>query len=370
MPINPFQQYQEAGFAGVNLRAQQRGTSQMGAGSLSGQGHRSQANMQGPTYGELKPTPQAKGAMPMGKADIGRPDYGRGAPEAPAREGRRTAFGGMGAGATKGGGSGMTAGGDISFDLSIGKTQTGDIKGSVGSLGMGATTKDSMVGSKIDQSQKYAPTFAGGKAGSSRGGDGGAGKGGTSGAGRGGAGGNAARGGDVGDSMADFSGVKFGNPTAQVGRNKFTGRDDMSDNRKTTTVKTTTDARKMPPAKEGPASKKPDPKKPATEPAKPGAKPAEKPAGKSPASKPAEKPAEKPAAKSPTPSKPAEEKPAKKTKAATKAKVKETEERSAIKDKAKSDLESATKKTPPPPANKGKVTKKKTAGKVTKEEEE
>lgn len=370
MPVNPFQATAEMSWGGYQSMKQAQGAVGGRLGGGLEKGYTSSANMQGPTKGELKPTPQAKGAMPMGKADIGRPDYGRGAPEAPAREGRRTAFGGMGAGATKGGGSGMTAGGDISFDLSIGKTQTGDIKGSVGSLGMGATTKDSMVGSKIDQSQKYAPTFAGGKAGSSRGGDGGAGKGGTSGAGRGGAGGNAARGGDVGDSMADFSGVKFGNPTAQVGRNKFTGRDDMSDNRKTTTVKTTTDARKMPPAKEGPASKKPDPKKPATEPAKPGAKPAEKPVGKSPASKPAEKPAEKPAGKSPTPSKPAEEKPAKKTKAATKAKVKETEERSAIKDKAKSDLESATKKTPPPPANKGKVTKKKTAGKVTKEEEE
>ena len=92
------------------------------------------------------------------------------------------------------------------------------------------------------------------------------------------------------------------------------------------------------------------------------AKPAEKPAGKS--------PAEKPAGKSPTPTKPAEKKPAKKTKAATEAKVKETEERSAVKDKAKSDLESATKKTPPPAAVKGKGAKKKTAGKVTKEEEE
>lgn len=341
MPVNPFQATAEMSWGGYQSMKQAQGAVGGRLGGGLEKGYRSSANMQGPTVGELKPTPKASGRMPQGNANIGRANYGKQQTEQPQRQGRTASFGGMGAGATKGG-SGMTAGGDISFDLSIGKTQTGDIKGSVGALGMGATTKDSMVGSKIDQSQKYAPTFAGGKAGSSRGGDGGAGKGGTSGAGRGGAGGNAARGGDVGDSMADFSGVKFGNPTAQVGRNKFTGRDDMSDNRKTTTVKTTTDARKMPPAKEGPASKKPDPKKPATA----TEKPASKPAAKTP-SKPATKPAEKPAAK-----------PAEKPK-------EEAKKKEAVKDKAKKSVAEAVKKGPA-----AAKTKKKTAGKVTKEEEE
>ncbi len=155
MPINPFQQYQEAGFGGVNLRAQQRGTGQMGAGSLSGQGHRSQANMQGPTYGELKPTPKASGRMPEGNANIGRPDYGQQKQQQPQRQGRLASFGGMGAGAVKGGGSGMTAGGDIKFDLSIGKT---DYRGAnmagarIGASGMGATSTDSNFGD-IDNSQ-------------------------------------------------------------------------------------------------------------------------------------------------------------------------------------------------------------------------
>lgn len=371
MPVNPFQQYQEAGFAGVNLRAQQRGVGQLGTGSLAGQGHRSQANNQGYTKGELKPTPQAKGTMPMGKADIGRPDYGRGAPAAPAREGRRTAFGGMGPGAVKGGGSGMTAGGDIKLDFSIGKTdyRGADLKGArIAASGMGAKASDNNLGD-ISQDQTYAPTFAGGKGGSPRGGAGGAGgagKGGAGGAkagagagssgaggaGRGGAGaagGNAGRGGDVGDSMADFSGVKFGSPTLQIGRNKI-GRDTFTETRTTST----TDARKTTPAKEKPASKKSDTEKPAAETEKPATKPAK----------------EKPAAKEPTSSKPAAKKPDKK---ATKAKTDETEKRSEIKDKAREDLAEATKKTPTPAAKKpakGKGSKKKTAGGVTKEEEE
>ena len=122
--------------------------------------------------------------MPKGNANIGRPDYGS---QQPQRQNRKMAFGGMGAGATKGGGSGMTAGGNINFDLrqdnSTGKT---DMRGAnmqgarVGALGMGAKTSDSNLGD-IDQSQSYSPSTTA-KAGSSRGGAGAAGKGGAGGA--------------------------------------------------------------------------------------------------------------------------------------------------------------------------------------------
>ena len=341
MPINPFQTTAEMEWGGYTSKKSYRGQGQMGAGSLAGQGHRSAANNQGWTVGELKPTPQAKGAMPMGKANVRRADYGQQQTQQPQREGRRASFGGMGPGATKGGGSGMTAGGDIKFDLSIGKTdQRGaNLAGArIGAVGMGASASDSNLGD-IDQSQTYAPTITGARGGSSRGG-------------AGGAGGSAARGGNTGDTMADFSGVKFGNPTAQIGRNKI-GRDTFTEKRTTTN----TDARKMPPAKEGTKSVKPDPKKPEAAPAK-------APVGKT------------PAGKEPAPSKPAAKTTTKETKAATKEKTTETKERTAVKEKAKSDLEKATKKTPPPPAatkdkkGDGKGKKTKTAGKVTKEEKE
>lgn len=376
MPVNPFQQYQEAGFAGVNLQATRTGTydqsrtRQMGAASL-GQGHRSQANNQGVTYGELKPTPKASGKLVEGNADMKRSSYEQTRPEQPKREGRRSAFGGIGdGGGAKAGVGGTAVHGDIIINTGQGAAGVGkniDQSGNTGQLGgQGNKISDSMTGGTVNQNQTYAPSVAGAKAGSSRagaGGAGGAGKGGAGGskagagagssgaggAGRGGAGaagGNAGRGGDAGDTMADMSGVKFGNPTFQVGRNRI-GRDTTTVTSDSSTKKTTTDARKMPPAKEGPASKKTDPKKPAEA--------TEAPAEKAPAAK-------TPAAKTPD-------------KKATKAKTDETAKRSEIKDKAKEDLAEATKKTPTPAAKKpakdkgAAKGKKKTAGKVIKEEE-
>ena len=284
MPINPFQQYQEAGFGGVNLRAQQRGSSQMGAGSLSGQGHRSQANMQAPTVGELKPTPKASGQMPQGNADIGRANYGQQRTEQPQQQGRRATFGGMGAGAVRGGGGGgMTAGGDIKFDLSIGKTdQRGaDMRGArIGAVGMGASSSDSNFGD-IDQSQTYSPTMTGPRGGSSRGGTASsrasAGSSPASGPKKSGAkapagqgkkptstprasspktpasGGssrstatstaNTGRGGDASGNMRADMGAKFGSPTLQVGRNKI-ARDTFSDQRNSRNTTTNNDNRK------------------------------------------------------------------------------------------------------------------------------
>ena len=281
MPVNPFQTIAEMSWGGYSTQKQNAGT---GHGRLGGgieKGYASRANMQAPTTGELKPTPKAGGSMPKGNANIGRPDYGSQQSQQPQRGSRKMAFGGMGAGATKGGGSGMTAGGDIKFDLSIGKTdyRGADMTGArIGASGMGAKTSDSNLGD-TDQSETYAPTFTGGKAGGSRGGAGGAGaagKGGAGGAkagagsgaagaggaGRGGAGaagGNAGRGGDVGDSMADMGGVKFGSKTMQVGRNRI---DSDNVSRRTKTTKTdvrasgsatasadSKDARKVAPAK-------------------------------------------------------------------------------------------------------------------------
>lgn len=377
MPVNPFQSTAEMSWGGYQAMKPSQGAVGGRLGGGVEKGYTSRPNMVAPTENTLKPTPKATGKLAEGNADMKRPSFKQQQPTSQQREGRRSAFGGVHGGGAKAGVGGTAIHGDVIITTggwSGGKGN--DFSANTGVIG-GGEIKDSMTGGTIDQSQTYAPTLTGAKAGSSRGGAGGAGgagKGGAGGAkagagagsagaggaGRGGAGGagaSAGRGGDVGESTADFSGLKFGSPVAQVGRNKI-GRDTFTEKRSTTT----TDARKMPPAKEGPASKKPDPVKPATETAKPGAKPA----GKSPASE----PAEKPVGKSPTPSKPAEKKPAKETKAATEAKVKETKERSAVKDKAKSDLEKATKKTPPPAAAKSKGAKKKTAGKVTKEEEE
>jgi len=373
MPVNPFQQYQEAGFAGVNLQATRTGTydqartRQMGAASL-GQGHRSQANNQGVTYGELRPTPKASGKLVEGNADMKRSSYEQTRPEQPKREGRRSAFGGIGdGGGAKAGVGGTAVHGDIIINTGQGAAGVGkgiDQSGNTGQLGgQGNKISDSQTGGTLDQSETYAPTFAGSSSGAGGdGGSGGYGKGGAGGAkagaggggaglggaGRGGAGGAGGRSGNVGDSMADFSGVKFGNKTA-FGRNR-TARDTTTVTSDSSTKKTTTDARKMPPAKEGPASKKSDPKKPAEA-------------------------TEAPAEKTPAEKTPAAKKTTKETKA-TETKVAETKKRSDIKDKAREDLAEAT-TTPPAPAakktdkgkGKGKGSKKKTAGKVTKEEE-
>lgn len=302
MPINPFQQYQEAGFGGVNLRAQQRGSGQMGAGSLAGQGHRSNPNMVAPTVGNLREA-RAQGSMPQGNANIGRPNYGQqGVQQEPKAEGRRSLFQGQSGGIRSGGGGGLTAGGDIKFDLSIGKT---DFRGAqmqgarVGAAGMGASASDSNFGD-IDQSQTYSPKLSapGGRGGATR-----------SSASTGAAAGAAAgkqrapraprtaeqkaarnerdrarraeaksnpsptmnnnsratsqsgnapggRGGTI--EGVDMSGVKFGSPVAQVGRSKI-GRDTFTDQRNSRNVTANTDQRKMPAPKAAPAAATPAP---------------------------------------------------------------------------------------------------------------
>ena len=100
--------------------------------------------------------------MPQGNADIKRPNYGAQTSEQPQKGSRRASFGGMGAGAVKGGGSGMTAGGDIKFDLSIGKT---DMRGAnmqdarIGQLGgmgnkMGDANQSDVDASVTDNSKR------------------------------------------------------------------------------------------------------------------------------------------------------------------------------------------------------------------------
>jgi len=373
MPVNPFQATAEMSWGGYQSKVRSQG----GVGGRLGggieRGNRTNTNMgQGYTEGVLKPTPKASGRMPEGNANIGRPDYGQQKQQQPQqRASRLSKFGGMGAGSTKGGGSGMTAGGNISFDLSYGKTDyTGaDMRNArIGASGMGARTSDSNLGD-INQSQTYAPTITGAKAGSSRGGPGGDGAGTGAGAdGRGGAGGNSARGGDAGDTMSDMSGVKFGSPTANIGRNKTVGRDDMSDNRKTSTRTKSVDARKPLPVKEGTKGVKPDPKKPATEAEKPTAKTPGKPATKETEPKSPSKPAAK---ETPSAKKPAKKDPKEDSK--KKDKIKESATKS-VEDSVKEGPSAGAKAKPKtkegPSAGAKPKTKSKKAGGVTKEEDE
>jgi len=286
MPINPFQTTAEMSWGGYSTQKQNAGVVGGRLGGGIEKGYASRANMQAPTENTLKPTPKAGGNMPQGNANIKRPDYG--SQQQPQRNGRLASFGGMGAGATKGGGSGMTAGGNMTFDLrqdfSTGKTdfRGADLSGARGlALGHNAKISDSNSGD-IDQSQTYSPSTTA-KAGSSRGGAGAAGKGGAGGrkagegsgaagagaAGRGGAGGNAARGGDTGSMNTNMSGQKMGSPTLNIGRNRIDS-DNVSRRTKTTSTDVrasgsatasadSKDARKVTPAK----SK--DVKKPVTE---------------------------------------------------------------------------------------------------------
>ena len=288
MPINPFQTTAEMSWGGYNTQKQNAGVVGGRLGGGIEKGYASRANMQAPTTGELKPTPKAGGNMPQGNANIRRPDYGS-QQQQPQRNGRLASFGGMGAGATKGGGSGMTAGGNISFDLSqdnsTGKTDLrgANLQNARGlAIGKDAKISDSNSGD-IDQSQTYSPSTTA-RAGSSRSGAGAAGKGGAGGrkagagsgaagagaAGRGGAGGNAARGGDTGSMNTNMSGQKMGSPTLNIGRNRLDS-DNVSRRNKTTSTDVrasgsgttasadSKDARKVTPTK----SK--DAKKPATE---------------------------------------------------------------------------------------------------------
>ena len=288
MPINPFQTTAEMSWGGYSTQKQNAGVVGGRLGGGIEKGNKTSTNMgQSYTTGELKPTPQAGGNMPQGNANIKRPDYG--SQQQPQRNGRLASFGGMGAGATKGGGSGMTAGGSISFDLSqdnsTGKTDLrgANLQNARGlALGQGAKISDSNSGD-IDQSQTYSPSTTA-KAGSSRSGAGAAGKGGAGGrkagagsgaagsgaSGRGGAGGNAARGGDTGSMNTNMSGQKMGSPTLNIGRNrldsdnisrrtKTTSTDVRASGSGTTASADSKDARKVTPAK----SK--DAKKPVTE---------------------------------------------------------------------------------------------------------
>jgi len=278
MPINPFQTLAEMGWGQYHAKKSGAIDSPKAMVTLANQGHRGgKVGAPGPTTRGLM-NPQAGGRMPEGNASIGRPNYGNQQPQQPPqRQGRRASFGGMGAGATKGGG-GMTAGGDIKFDLSVGKT---DYRGAnmagarIGASGMGARTSDSNLGD-IDQSQSYAPETTGPKGGSSRGGAGapgkggaggiksgaGSGPGGAGGAGRGGAGGNAARGGDAGDMRTDNSGVTFGSPVVQIGRNRLGSPNisSRSDTRTTATLQQNTGGKEKTPAPKNPAQKKSAPK--------------------------------------------------------------------------------------------------------------
>lgn len=308
MAVNPFQQYQEAGFAGVNLQSSKNyrtgSGGQMGAGSLAGQGHRSRPNMVAPTVGNLREA-RAQGNMPQGNANIGRANYGKqGVQQEPKREGRQSLFQGQSGGIRSGGGGGLTAGGDIKFDLSIGKT---DFRGAqmqgarVGAAGMGASASDSNFGD-IDQSQTYSPRLSapGGRGGATRSS---ASTGSAAGAGSA-AGkqrapraprtaeqkaarnerdrarraeaksnpsptmnnnsratsqsGNApgGRGGTI--EGVDMSGVKFGSPVAQVGRSKI-GRDTFTDQRNSRNITANTDQRKMPAPKAAPTAASPAP---------------------------------------------------------------------------------------------------------------
>lgn len=304
MPVNPFQATAEMQWGGYESKKSYRGQGQMGAGSLAGQGHSSRANMVAPTEGQLQPTPKASGQMPQGNANIGRANYGQQQTEQPQRQGRTASFGGMGAGATKGGG-GPTAGGNMSFDLSIGKTDFGsaDLRGArMGAVGMGANTSDSNFGD-VDQSQTFAPTITGSRGGSpsSRASNkttvGGspakspakrtpaapkgegtkkgtkapaakapAAKAPTAKAPAAGGGktdvrntANVGRGGDVtGDMKVGNMAPKFGSPTLQIGRNKI-GRDTFTDNRNSKNT-VSNDNRKAAPKSEPAAKEKAKPK--------------------------------------------------------------------------------------------------------------
>ena len=261
MPVNPFQATAEMQWGGYESKKSYRGQGQMGAGSLSGQGHRSKGWAPAAPEATLS-QPRAEGRMPQGNADIKRPNYGAQTSEQPQKGSRRASFGGMGAGATKGG-SGTTAGGDIIIDASqrIGSTEIGDNNKISGAVGYKASVSDSMTGGKVDQSQGFSPSTTS-KAGSSRGGAGasgrggaggskagagsgasgagGAGRGGAGAAGRGGAGGNSARGGDTGSMNTNMSGQRMGSPVFNVGRNRI---DSDNIRRESTTRTTSTDVR-------------------------------------------------------------------------------------------------------------------------------
>lgn len=146
MAVNPFQTVAEMSFGQYDTKKSGAVRSPQANTSLSGQGHKGARGF-APGYTEATLSePRAGGSMPQGNADIKRPNYGQQQSQEPQRQSRKMSFGGMGAGATKGGGSGMTAGGDIKFDLSIGKTDNRNANFSnarVGQLGgMGNTQAD------------------------------------------------------------------------------------------------------------------------------------------------------------------------------------------------------------------------------------
>lgn len=374
MPINPFQSTAEAAFGQYDVKKSGRIAQLNTSSSLSGQGHQSKAWNPGYTTGELSPTPQARGRMAEGSADIGRASYGRSKVEEPTpRESRRMAFGGMGAGATKSGGS--TFHGNVVINTGAGNAAGGDqdFSGNRGVIGSGSQ-KDTNTGD-VDQSQTYAPVLTGPRGGDARGGAGGDADGRGAGGGAGGrttvtagAGGNA-RGGDAGDMMTDMGKVTFGSPSLFNRNNRTVGRDDLSDNSKTSidasrrTSTKSTDMRKAAPAAEKPGKTPPAGKKPAAE-KEPASPEKAAPAGK-------KTPGKKTPPAGATPeTKPEEKKPAA-TKPGTAEKVDETKKRESVKDKARKSMEAAASATKDKKTGtKTKKTRTKKAGKVVKEEEE
>jgi len=112
MPINPYEQMQQAQWGGKPLTAETRGA----VGGRLERGMEKGSTGKTPnvawTENQLKPSPKAPNAQPGATADMARADYRADAPPA-AKEGRRRgAFGSGG-----GGRGGYSAGGDININL-------------------------------------------------------------------------------------------------------------------------------------------------------------------------------------------------------------------------------------------------------------
>ena len=112
MAVNPFQTVAEMSWGDYKTKKSGSVTSRTPQVSinLSNQGHKGERGF-APGYTEATlGAPRAGGNMPQGNADIKRPNYGQQQSQEPQRQSRRASFGGMGAGATKGGGGGITVG--------------------------------------------------------------------------------------------------------------------------------------------------------------------------------------------------------------------------------------------------------------------
>ena len=112
MPINPYEQLQQANWGGKSLTAQTQGA----VGGRLGGGMEKGSTGKNPnvawTEETLKPTPKAPNAQAGATADMARADYRPDTPPAAAEGRRRGAFGSGG-----GGKGGYSAGGDININL-------------------------------------------------------------------------------------------------------------------------------------------------------------------------------------------------------------------------------------------------------------